>query len=68
MFTLNSQYPLTSQNTSVRSDISYPTPPAMRPPTPVGPVETSVAPRRANQRASSGHVIVCVITSTHALP
>ena len=47
MFTVNSLYPLTSQNTSVRSEISGPTPPATRPPTPVGPAKTSVAPRQS---------------------
>ena len=47
MFTVNSLYPLTSQNKSVRSEISYPTPPATRPPTPVGPAETSVTPRQS---------------------
>ena len=47
IYTVNSQYPLTSQNTSVRSEISCPTPSATRPPTPVRPAETSVAPRQS---------------------
>ena len=47
MFTVNAIYPLTSQNTSVRSEISGPTPLATRSPTPVGPAETSVAPRQS---------------------
>ena len=47
IFTVNSQYPLTSQNTSVRSEISSPTPSATRLPTPVRPAETSVAPRQS---------------------
>ena len=37
IYTVNSQYPLTSQNTSVRSEISCPTQSATRPPTPVRP-------------------------------
>ena len=57
IYTVNSQYPLTSQNTSVRSEISCPTPSATRPPTPVRPRKP--LSRRANQRASSGHVIIC---------
>ena len=47
IYTVNSQYPLTLQNTSVRSEISCPTQSATRPPTPVRPAETSVAPRQS---------------------
>ena len=36
-----------SQNTSVHSEISCPTQSATRPPTPVRPAETSVAPRQS---------------------
>ena len=57
IYTVNSQYPSTSQNTSVRSEISCPTQSATRPPTPVHPRKPPS--RRANQRASSGHVIIC---------
>ena len=57
IYAVNSQYPLTSQNTSVRSEISCPTPSATSPPTPVRPRKP--LSRRANQRASSGHVIIC---------
>ena len=46
-YTVNSQYLFTSQNRSVCSEISCPTQSATRPPTPVGPVETSVAPRQS---------------------
>ena len=47
IYTDNSQYLLTSQNTSVRSEISSPTQSATRPPTSVRPAETSVAPRQS---------------------
>ena len=47
IYTVNSQYPLTLQNTSVRSEISCPTPSATRPTTPVRPAETSVALRQS---------------------
>ena len=57
IYTVNSQYILTSQNTSVRSEISCPTHSATRPPTPVRPRKPLM--RRANQRATSGHVIIC---------
>ena len=40
IYIVNSQYPLTLQNTSVRSEISCPTQSATRPPTPVRPAET----------------------------
>ena len=47
IYTVNFQYLLTSQNTSIRSEISCPTQSATRPPTPVRPAETSVAPRQS---------------------
>ena len=47
IYTVNSQYILTSQNTSVTSEISCPTQSATRPPTPVRPAETSDAPRQS---------------------
>ena len=47
IYTVNSQYPLTLQNTSVRSEISCPTQSATRSRTPVRPAETSVAPRQS---------------------
>ena len=43
---LHSEFSL-SQNTSVCSEISCPTQSATRPPTPVRPAETSVAPRQS---------------------
>ena len=47
IYTVNYHYPLTSQNTSVRSEISCPPQSATRPHTPVRPAETSVAPRQS---------------------
>ena len=47
IYTGNSQYLLTSQNTSVRSEISCPPPPATRSRTPVRPAEISDAPRQS---------------------
>ena len=47
IYTVNSQYPLTSQNTFVRSEISCPTQSATRLPTPDGPAEISVVPRQS---------------------
>ena len=47
IYTVNSQYPLTLQNTSVHSEISCPTQSATRPLTPVRPAETSDAPRQS---------------------
>ena len=47
IYTVNSQHILTSRNTSVPSEISCPTQSATRPPTPVRPAETSVAPRQS---------------------
>ena len=53
IYTVNSQYILTSQNTSVPSEISCPTPSATRPPTPVCPAETSDALHQSED------VIIC---------
>ena len=61
IYTVNSQYPLTSQNTSICSEISCPTLSATRPPTPVR--LRKPLSRRANQRASSGHVLI--VMSSH---
>ena len=47
IYTVNPQHILTSRNTSVPSEISCPTQSATRPPTPVRPAETSVAPRQS---------------------
>ena len=62
IYTVNSQYLLTSQNRSVRSEISCPTPPATRPPTPVRPVEISDAPHQSESFLVAHHCLMSYIT------
>ena len=62
IYTVNSKYLFTSQNRSVRSKISCPTQSTTRPPTQIGPAETSVAPRQSKSFHVARHCLMSYIT------
>ena len=62
IFTVNSQYLLTSQNKSIRSEISCPTQSATRPPKPVRPAEISDAPCQSESFLVVRHCLMSYIT------
>ena len=62
IYTVNSQYLLTSQNRSVRSEISCPTQSSTMPPTPARPAEISDAPRQSESFLVARHCLMSYIT------